>query len=139
MAQEPGDGFPSPERSNPGVDEALVLFRCISVAEPVEGHGPGGVFILDRGTVQPDERLEGLDCLVSLLIIGHVQFMSSRCPLQILLETLNEEIIQRYGPHQATLALNRQSAFLYRLGGDCGVDTETLMDTEPSEAAQEQN
>lgn len=40
------------------------------MAQAVEGHGPGGTFILGQGAVQPNERLELLNCLMGLLVIG---------------------------------------------------------------------
>lgn len=109
MSQELGNSFPGTEERNPGINEALILLRSVGVVEAVEGHGPGGIFILGQGAVQPNEHLQLLDGLVGFPVVGNKEFVPPGSLLQMELEVIDQAFRDRNRPNQAALAFDAES------------------------------
>ena len=110
MPQQAGDLKMGVQRALAAVDQFLVLFCCVGMAEPMEGHRAVRIHVPYFIPVLHNEELQMVDGPVCRHVIGHQQLMTPWCARQLRAHGDGDLLVDGNRPHLATLALDGDGA-----------------------------
>lgn len=132
MAEQPGALLAGLVGAGAGVYTLKVPLSDTGMPETMEGHRASGIRVLGIGTVDVNKGLKLFDGLMGLHTVRDKELFASGRPLQMKLETGDQDGMQGHRPDQAALPLDSNCLFPDGPAGGCGVDAEALMDAEGS-------